>query len=255
MRIISFCADGIEQAAANGFYDWVRDQDADIICIQDLKAQEYDLQADVYFPDGYFAYFFDSPQPKTNGVALYVRKIPKAIMTGLGMADADIEARYIQADYDRISIGSILAPVVTAGDDDAFARKRRFFQHLHNHLNKIRNKRREYIICGDWQVAHQPRDVKNAATYEATPGYLAEEREWLNAIYDELGYADAFRQVNADDDEFTWWPNGNRAGDGWRTDLQVVSSGIKGRVEYGAIYKNQAFSNHNPIIMDYDIEL
>ncbi len=254
MRIISFCAEGIENAANKGFYDWVVDQDADIICVQDLRAQEYDLQDDKYFPDGYFPYFFDSPD-SVNGVAIYVRQMPKAIMTGLGFGDRDIEARYIQADFERISIGSLLAPMAEPGQPEQLAQKAQFFKLLQNHLNKIRNKRREYIICGSWFIAHREADIQDPSSVIDMPGFLPEERQWLETLYRDLGYVDAFRRITNDNDEFSWWPDGDRSKGGLRTDLQILSSGLRNSTEYGAINKTQLFSNHGPVIMDYDIEL
>lgn len=253
MRIISFCADGIEQAAGKGFYKWVLQQDADIICIQDLRAQEYDLQDDIYFPEGYFPYFFDSPD-SVNGVAIYVRQMPKAIMTGLGFGELDIEARYIQADFEHMSVGCILAPQATKGDAKELEKKAQFYKLLQNHLSKIRNKRREYIICGSWFLAHKEADMQGSGATDS-PGFLPQEREWLDVLYKELGYIDGFRQVNSDGDEFTYWPGENRDSGGMRTDLQVLSNQLRNRIEYGLIYKTQAFSSHAPVIMDYDIEL
>lgn len=254
MRVISFCADGIKDAAQKGFYDWVVQQDADIICIQDLRAQEYDLQDDIYFPEGYFPYFFDSPD-SVNGVAVYVRQMPKAIMTGLGFGELDIEARYIQADFERVSVGCLLAPSAYQGDSDSYAAKLQFFDQLQAHFNKIRHKRREYVIAGSWFMAHEDRDLQNPSAHENDYGFLPEEREWLDILFNDLEYQDSFRAINADNDEFTWWPEGNRDDDGWRSDFQIISRGINNRVEYGTIYKNQVFSSHAPIIMDYDIEL
>lgn len=254
MRVISFCADGIEEAARKGFYKWVVQQDADVICVQDLRAQEYDLQDDVYFPQGYLPYFFDSPD-SVNGVAVYVRQMPKAIMTGLGFGELDIEARYIQADFEHLSVGCLLAPEARPGHPDELARKEQFLKLLQNHLNKIRNKRREYIICGSWFMAHREADLQNAAATADMPGFLPQERQWLDVLLQEFGYVDAFRSVNSDGDEFTYWPGGNREEGGMRSDMQILSSGLKNRIEYGLIYKTQAFSSHAPVIMDYDIEL
>jgi exodeoxyribonuclease-3 len=255
MRIISFCADGIESAAEKGFFDWALEQDADIICIQDLRAQEYDLQDNVYFPEGYFPYFYDSPH-SINGVAIYVRQMPKAIMTGLGFGELDIEARYIQADFENVSIGSILVPSAFSGNAQEQEQKEQFCKLLQNHLSKIRNKRREYIFCGSWFMAHQESDVQNAAAAADKPGFLASDRANLDALYRELGYIDGFRRVSSDADEFTFWPDGDRdKGNAMRTDLQVLSHGLRNNIEYGLIYKKQAFSSHAPLIMDYDIEL
>jgi exodeoxyribonuclease-3 len=254
MRIISFSADGIRDAAKKGFYDWLSEQDADFVCIQDLQCSEYDLQDDLFFPSEFNAYFFDDIDGKANGVALYCRQLPKAIMTGLGFADFDMEGRYIQADYENLSVGCLLAPRAEPGEDDQRERKSRFYELLGSHLQKVRNKRREYIICGNWHVAHTAADVQDTESNSTRPGFLAEERQWMDELF-ENGYVDAFREINSDSDEFSWWPEGDRGKNGWRTDFHVISKGLQYAVDYGAIYKSREFSTHAPVIMDYDIEL
>lgn len=254
MRIISFSADGIKNAAENEFYDWLKDQDADFICIQDLRCSEYDLQEDLYFPSEYNAYFLDDVDGKANGVAIYCRELPKAIMTGLGFADFDMEGRYIQADYENVSVACLLAPHAEPGVGEQLARKSEFYTLFGAHLQKVRNKRREFIICGNWSIAHTAADVQDTEANSTIPGFLAEERQWMDELF-ESGYVDAFREINSDQDEFSWWPDNNRDTNGLRTDFQVVSQGLKYAVEYGAIYKAKEFSSHAPIIMDYDVEL
>jgi exodeoxyribonuclease-3 len=253
MRIISLSADGIRSAADKGFYGWLEEQDADFVCIQDLQCAEHELQSDNFFPGAYNAYFFDSVEGTNAGVALYCRTLPKAIMTGLGFADFDMEGRYIQADYSNVSVGSILVPPGGEPGSDEAARKSQFLELLQAHLRKIRNKRREFILCGGWSLAHRPADVQDTEANSTRSGFLADERQWLDEVLD-LGYVDAFREINSDQDEFTWWPDGNRGANGWRTDFHLVSQGLKYAIEYGAIYKSQEFSNHAPVIMDYDLE-
>ncbi|GAB3284001.1 exodeoxyribonuclease III [Parahaliea aestuarii] len=253
MRIISFSADGIKNAADRGFYDWLKEQDAEFVCIQDLQCSEYDLQDNLYFPPEYNAYFFDDVGGKANGVAIYTRQLPKAIMTGLGFSDFDMEGRYIQADFENLSVGCLLAPRAEPGNADQLARKSEFFSLLQNHLLKIRNKRREFIICGNWHIAHTAADVQDTERNSSIPGFLAEERQWMDELI-EAGYVDAFREINSDRDEFSWWPEGDRDSNGMRTDFQIVSKGLKYSVDYGALYKAREFSNHAPVIMDYDIE-
>ncbi len=254
MRIISFSADGIKNAADNGFYDWLNEQDADFICVQDLQCSEYDLQDNLYFPSDYNAYFFDDVDGKANGVAIYCRQMPKAIMTGLGFTDFDMEGRYIQADYEHLSVACLLAPHALGNDSARQARKNDFYELLGAHLQKIRNKRREFIICGNWYIAHSAADVQDTERNSTTTGFLAEERQWMDELL-ASGYVDAFREINSDQDEFSWWPDGKRGENGWRTDFQIISQGLKYAADYGAIYKIKEFSTHAPIIMDYDIEL
>ncbi len=254
MRIISFCADGIEQAMKKGFYEWMLSQDADIVCIQDIRTEEYKLRDDVYFPSQYNAYFFDNPQG-TNGVAVYCRDMPKAIMTGLGFNDFDQEARYIQADFDRISFGSLLAPQASLDDEKSMHRKTAFFQQLHDHLAKIRHKRRDFVICGNFQIAHQKKDVQLFEENQGKVGFTEVERSWLDQMLMDLGYVDAFRAAISDDDEFTWWPTGEVGVDGWRVDYQIVSQDLRKTVEYAQILKNKTFSTHAPVSVDYEYEI
>lgn len=255
MRIISFCADGIQQAADRGFYDWVLDQDADFICIQGLHAQEHELQADIFYPQGYNPYFFDAVEKNTNGVAIYCRSMPKAIMTGLGFVDFDTEGRYIQADFQKISIGCLLAPNAYRQDSHARAHKKHFFELFQNYLSKVRNKRREFVVCGNWNMTHSDIDIQDPQGNQGQSGGTPEEQQWMDQLISGLGYTDAFRTISSDSDEFTWWPEGDRSQNGWRVDHQIVSNGLQSAIEYGAIYKNQVFSNHAPVIIDFDYDM
>ena len=164
-----------------------------------------------------------------------------------------MEGRYIQADYANVSVGCLLVPPGGDSESGEQARKAEFLSMLQSHLAKIRNKRREFVICGGWNVAHTASDVQDTERNSTRTGFLAEERQWMDEVL-ELGYVDAFREINSDDDEFSWWPDGERDQNGLRTDFHLVSQGMKYAIEYGAIYKSQVFSSHAPIIMDYDLE-
>ena len=256
MRIISLSVDGIHQAAQRGLYEWLAEQDADIICLQDLRALEYELDGAPFQMDGYFSYFFDSGQQHYNGVAIYTRKQPKALIFGLGFSSGvDMEGRYLQADFEQISIGSLLAPSAFS-EAESQEVKIQFFEDMQAHLTKITRKRREFIICGNWAMAHKRIDVQNWQDNDSNSGFLPHEQQWMRQLFSQVGYADAFRIANTDSDEFSWWPSGTiDEGDGWRTDYQVISESLSSRVEYSAIYKNKQFSSHLPVIIDYDLEV
>lgn len=255
MRVISLSVDGIHQAAQRGLYDWIAEQDADIICLQDLRALEYELDDDIFHPEGYFAYFFDSGVKHYNGVAIYTRHQPKALIYGLGFASGvDMEGRYLQVDYEQYSIGSLLAPSALH-ENESLEVKFKFFEDLQTLMHKVTRKRRSFIFCGNWATAHTEKDVQNWRDNISVPGFLPDEQQWMTQLFKQIGYVDAFRSVNQDSDEFSWWPSGEvGVGDGWRTDYQIVSEAIRRKVEYGVIYKKQAFSSHMPVIIDYDIE-
>jgi len=255
MRIISLSVDGLHQAAQRGLYDWLSEQDADIICLQDLRCLEYETDDDIFHPEGYNAYFFDSGTKHYNGVAIYSRIMPKALIYGLGFSNGvDMEGRYLQIDFNQLSVGSLLAPSAF-NETESHEVKAKFFEDLQSHLNKITRKRRDFIFCGGWATAAQKADVSNAEEQSQQSGFLPDEQQWMGQL-PEIGYVDAFRQSNKDKDEYSWWPSGTLGkGDAWRTDTQIVSSSLKSRVEYAVIYKNQLFSNHLPVIIDYDIEI
>ncbi len=251
MRIISLSVDGIHQAAQRGLYDWLITQDADIICLQDLRALEYELDHDVFHPDGYFSYFFDSGVKHYNGVAIYTRHQPKALIYGLGFASGvDMEGRYLQIDYEGYSIGSLMAPEAFS-ENESIEVKTKFFDDFQGLLHKVTRKRRSFIICGNWAMAHTKKDVENWQENIGRAGFLGHEQQWMNQLCSQLGYVDAFRKAVPDGGEYSWVP---QPGKGMRIDYQIVSAKLSRRIEYAAIYKTKTFSSHRPVIVDYDID-
>ena len=254
MRVISLSCDGIFQAAARGLFDWLIGQDAEIICLQDLRARIPEIEDRPEFQlDGFTAYYLDGADPHRDGVAIYTRTVPKAIIYGFGMAGGeDTNGRYLQADFESLSVVSLLAPQGTEpGDQEA---KERFFAALQAHLDKITRKRRRYIYCGGWGMVGDAADVQNAARHRGEWGFRPEDEQWWRQVREQIGYADAFRLGCGDADDFSWWPAGSQGkGDGWRTDTQLVSRELARTVEYAVIYKAKAFSSHAPVIVDYDI--
>lgn len=252
MRVVSLVVEGLERAREEGLLKWLWQQDADVICLQDTRCSEYSLRSDDFFPSDYNAYFLDDFEDhRRNGVAIYCRKLPKAIMSGLGFADFDSRGLYIQADYHDLSVGSLLMPSGLDGES-AMATKMQFMDQLAAHLQKVRNKRRDFILCGGWELVHQPIDAEEAGNRLDIPGFSKEERVWLNTLYDS-GYCDAFREANKDPDEYSWWPDGDDDA-GLRSDTQIISDSLRAKVERAVIYTADGFSSHAPVIIDYDAE-
>ena len=253
MRIINFSVDGIRQAAEKGVYEWLAEQDADIICLQDIRVSDYDM--DAYPLDGYFCYCFDSGIPNCNGVVIYSRHQPKALIYGFGFSSGvDMQGRYLQADFEQISIGSLMVPFITDAPESAEIRER-FFYDLQNHLDKITHKRRDFIFCGNWDIPHQDIDIQNWHE-DPLPKVSSSEQHWMEQVIGEIGYCDAFREYNYDEDEYSWWPSGTVGeGNGRRVDYQIISESLIDRVEYATFYKNKTFPSHLPLIVDYDLEV
>lgn len=253
MKIINVNLNGIRRAVERGFLEWLQQQDADVICVQNLQARSYELDDSILYPQGYEGYFFDADKENFSGTGVYCRKLPKAIMTGLGFEQSDFEGRYIQADFDKVSIGSFLMP-----DNSSPQEKYAFMEHFNEYLKKLRRKRREYIICGSWYTAHKTIDLADWANNQDTPGFRPVERAWLDQVFGPMGFLDAFREVNREENQFSWYPDldqpKNRQ-DGWRIDYQVTGPNMRRNI-VNAWFDTQAnFSEHVPLVIEYDLEL
>ena len=254
MRIITANVNGIRAAERKGFFDWLAAQDADVVCIQETKAQEFQLEADAFRPDGYHCYYLDAEKKGYSGVAIFSRVKPSKVLRGLGWDEFDREARYIEAQFSGLSVVSLYLPSGSSGDLRQEA-KYRFLDQFLPHLKGLRRKRREYIICGDWNIAHKEIDLKNWRPNRKNSGFLPVEREWLDTLYDEVGYVDSFRVVDQRADEYTWWSNRGQAwanNTGWRIDYHVTTPGVGAKARSVEIYKEERFSDHSPLIIDYD---
>lgn len=257
MRIITLNANGIRSAAAKGFFGWLQRQRADVVCLQETRAQLAQLAPALREPPGWHAQFRDAERPGYSGVAIYSRRRPDRIVRTLGWESADREGRFLQADFGALSVVSLYLPSGTSGEARQ-AVKFDFLERLLPHFRRMRRARREFVLCGDWNIAHTKNDIRNWRSNQKHSGFLPEERAWLDRVFGEIGLVDAFRVQNQDADQYTWWSNRGRAWDnnvGWRIDYQVVTPGLKDRIRRVHIYKEQRFSDHAPLIIDYDVEL
>jgi exodeoxyribonuclease-3 len=257
MRIISANLNGIRAAAKKGFFTWLSRQRADVVCIQETKAQVHQLTAEMLEPNGFHGYFHDAEKKGYSGVAIFSKQQPDNVRIGLDLPEWDAEGRYIQADYGDLSIASLYLPSGSSSDIRQEA-KLRFMDQLTPIMQEMINSGREYILCGDWNIVHKKIDIKNWTSNQKNSGCLPEERAWLTRLFDELGWVDAFRMVNHKPDQYTWWSNrGNaRANNvGWRIDYHIATPGIAKKATRDRIYKDKWFSDHAPLIIDYDHEL
>lgn len=255
LRIITANLNGIRSAAKKGFFEWMLAQDADVVCLQEIKAQEVDLQADIFKPAGYHAYFHCAEKRGYSGVGIYSKKKPKQVITGLGWPEADQEGRYVEADFDGLCVASLYMPSGTSREERQIV-KYDFLARYAERLKEIRQKNCEYIICGDWNIAHRQIDLKNWKTNQKNSGFLPEERAWMDQLFDTIGFIDGFRLINQEAEQYTWWSNRGQAwakNVGWRIDYQIISPGLKDKVKTASIYKDQRFSDHAPVVMDYDL--
>jgi len=253
MRIITVNLNGIRSATRKGFYEWLAEQDADIVCLQELKAQEANMTAQMLAPQGYVGYFHYAEKKGYSGVGLYCREQPQQVTVGLSITEFDREGRYLCVDFAAYSVVSLYLPSGSSGEERQ-AIKFKFMDAFLPHLKKLRASGREVVICGDWNIAHHEIDLKNWRGNKKNSGFLPEERAWLTELFDEVGYVDVFRRIYPDLEAYTWWSNRGQAWAkdvGWRIDYQIATPELAARATTASIFKAQRFSDHAPLTVDY----
>jgi exodeoxyribonuclease-3 len=259
MRIITLNLNGIRSAARKDFFKWMTRQRADVVCVQELKAQAADLSAAMRGPGRFRGYFHHAEKKGYSGVGLYCRREPDRVIEGIGRRDIDAEGRYLRADFGPLSVISVYLPSGSAGAHRQQA-KFHFMDHFFPQLKNLAVEGREILLCGDWNIAHNEIDLKNWRANRKNSGFLPEERAWLTRVFDELGWVDVYRRLHPDATgaAYTWWSNRGQAwakNVGWRIDYHIATPGFAATARRAAIYKNKRFSDHAPLSIDYDYPL
>ncbi|MEO7559755.1 MAG: exodeoxyribonuclease III [Nitrosospira sp.] len=257
MRIITLNLNGVRSAANKGFFRWLPTYQADIVCVQELKAHATDITAEMVSPDGYHSYFHCAEKKGYSGVGIYSRHKPDNIIEGLGIAEIDVEGRFLRADFGPLTVISIYFPSGSSGEHRQAA-KFFFLERFLPMLKELAGCGREIILCGDWNIAHKEIDLKNWRSNQKNSGFLPEERTWLSGVFDELEFVDVFRQINTEPEQYTWWSNRGQAwakNVGWRIDYQIATPHIASKATEVSIYKEERFSDHSPLTIDYDYSL
>ena len=254
MRIITVNVNGLRSAGRKGLMPWLRRQKADIVCFQEIKAQEADLPRALLAPKGLHAFFHPAGKRGYSGVAIYSKHMPDKVVLGLGIKDIDEQGRYIQCDFGELSVVSIYLPSGSSGEV-AQKRKFAFMERFMPKLEAMKACGREFVICGDWNIAHKEIDLRNWRGNRKNSGFLPEEREWLTRVFEAHGFCDVFRRIDPRPDRYTWWSNRGRAREknvGWRIDYQIATPGIAALAHDAGIYTGKRFSDHAPLTIDYD---
>ncbi len=261
MRIITLNVNGIRSAWTKGLPQWLARQKADAVCLQEVKAQEADLAGRVSPPKGYSAHYHCADKRGYSGVALITRHAADAVSSGFGSREFDPEGRLVRADFGKLSVISVYQPSGSSSEERQQA-KFRFLDEFLPYLQKLRAEQRrtgrEFILCGDWNIAHKEIDLRNWRSNRKNSGFLPEERAWLTQVFEQVGWVDVFRRVDPRPDRYTWWSNRGQAwakNVGWRIDYQVATPGIAARARKASIYTAKRFSDHAPLTIDYDYAL
>jgi exodeoxyribonuclease-3 len=257
LRVITLNLNGIRSAAGKGVFRWLARQQADIFCVQELKAQAPNMLPAMLAPTRFRGYFHYAAKKGYSGVGIYTRREPERVVEGLGIREFDAEGRYLRADFGKLSVISVYLPSGSSGEERQ-RMKFKFMDGFYPHLKKLAAAGREFILCGDWNIAHREIDLKNWRGNQKNSGFLPAERQWLTQVFDELAFVDVFRRIDQRAEQYTWWSNRGQAwakNVGWRIDYQIATSGIAKTARRVAIYKDKRFSDHAPLTIDYDYKL
>jgi len=255
IRVISLNLNGIRSASRKGWIEWVASSRPDVLCVQEVKAQLDDLDDSLRTVAGLRGHFHLAQKKGYSGVALYSRRRPHAVRRGFGSEEFDAEGRYVEADFGACTVISVYVPSGSSSDERQAA-KFRFLDQFQSHLRELIASGREIIVCGDWNIAHREIDLKNWRGNRNNSGFLPEERAWLSAVFDSLGWVDVYRRLHpaATGESYTWWSNRGQAwanNVGWRIDYQIATPGIAARARRATIFKDARFSDHAPLTVDY----
>ncbi|MBU3588701.1 exodeoxyribonuclease III [Polynucleobacter sp. 80A-SIGWE] len=256
LRIISANLNGIRSAVKKGFMPWVVKQKADFVCMQELKAQQDDLEDAILNPDGLYGFFHHAEKKGYSGCGIYTPHKPDEVLYGYGNEEFDAEGRYVEARFKKLSVISVYMPSGSSSPERQEA-KYRYLDSFLPHLVELKKSGREIVLCGDVNIAHNEIDLKNWKGNLKNSGFLPEERAWLTNLFGKVGYVDVYRKLEPEATEscYTWWSNRGQAyakNVGWRIDYHITTPGIAASAKNTAVYKDERFSDHAPLMVDYD---
>jgi exodeoxyribonuclease-3 len=252
MKIITYNVNGIRAALSKNWLDWLKATQADVVCLQEIKASP-DQLVDLHLLEelGYQHYWYPAEKMGYSGTAIFTKITPKHVEYGCGLPDYDREGRVIRADFEHCSVLSTYFPSGSSGDDrQAF--KYQFLSDFQLYINDLKNTLPNLVICGDYNICHKPIDIHNPKSNANSSGFLPEEREWMENFI-QSGFVDSFRHFNEEPHHYTWWSY--RAGArsknlGWRIDYTLVSESLKLNLKRAAILPDAKHSDHCPVLVE-----
>ncbi len=253
MRIMTLNCNGIRAAHRKGFFEWAQQADCDIICLQEVRADQSVLAEQKFVLDGYQAWHKVATKKGYSGVSVYARIAVDAVCTEAGHDVLDDEGRWLSVKCGNLNIVSLYLPSGSSGEA-AQHKKDILLQWMLPKMQAWSNQGEDWVICADWNIAHTQKDIKNWRANQKNSGFLPHERQWVTDVL-AMGWVDVFRQLNQQDHQYTWWSNRGKAWDnntGWRLDYQLVYGSLAQRAKQEWIYKQQRFSDHAPLIIEYE---
>lgn len=251
MKIITYNLNGLRAAVGKGLAEWIKEEDPDVLCFQETKLQESQYPREVFDALGYHSYLFCAQKKGYSGVAILTKKEPDHVEYGMQMDAYDNEGRMIRADFGDLSIFSVYHPSGTSGEErQAF--KMTWLDNFQSYILKLRETRPNLVICGDYNIAHEPIDIHDPKGNAKNSGFLPEERAWMTDFL-KKGFIDSFRHTYPEKQEYSWWTYRFRARErnkGWRIDYNMVTDSLKGQIKDARILGEVVHSDHCPVVLE-----
>lgn len=252
MRIISYNVNGIRAAIKKGFNDWLKTDPADIICIQEVKAHEADIDRLLIESAGYRPYFFLAQKKGYSGVGILSKAEPDNVELGHGKEQSDFEGRVLRVDFGDLALVNAYFPSGTTGEVRQ-SYKYIWLDEFLDYLNELKKTRPQLIVCGDYNIAHKEIDIHNPVSNKKTSGFLPEERTWFDKFLSN-GFTDSFRHLNKEPHQYSWWsvmrPSTRLENKGWRIDYISVTNNLEGQIENVRIFPGVKHSDHCPVFLE-----
>jgi len=252
MKIISLNLNGIRSAINKGLFNWLEEENPDLFCVQETKAQPEQIDTFTLQSLGYgYSVIHSALKKGYSGVAIFSKQKPDYYAIGTGRPDFDREGRVVRADFGDVTVVCVYIPSGTTGEERQ-AVKMEFLEVFTGYLLELRKERPNLVICGDYNICHKPIDINHPERHTNVSGFLPEEREWFDRFID-LGFVDSFREFNREPNQYSWWSF--RAGSrernvGWRIDYHIVTESLKNRLKQAAIRQDVVFSDHAPVFVE-----
>ncbi|MDH6303810.1 exodeoxyribonuclease-3 [Parabacteroides sp. PH5-13] len=253
MKIITYNVNGLRAAVNKGFTDWLATENPDVLCIQETKLQPDQFPSEAFTGLGYYVYLFSAQKKGYSGVAILTKKKPDHVEVGMGIEKYDNEGRFLRADFGDVSIVSVYHPSGTSGDErQSF--KMEWLDAFQKYVLELQKTRPHLILCGDYNICHEPIDIHDPIRNAKSSGFLPEEREWMTGFLNS-GFIDTFRYKNPEKQQYTWWSyraNARMNNKGWRIDYCMVNEPMKSRITDAYILNDAEHSDHCPAVLTID---
>ncbi len=251
MKIVSYNVNGIRAALKKGFLDWLVAANPDVICLQEIKAQEDQLDLSLFKAAGYpYTYWFSAQKKGYSGVAILSKTKPKNIVFGTGIESMDFEGRNIRADFSDVSVMSLYLPSGT--NIQRLEHKFEYMDLFKSYIDELKKEIPNLIICGDYNICHEAIDIHDPVRNKNVSGFLPEERAWMSNFL-KSGFVDAFRHLNKAPHQYSWWSyraNARANNKGWRLDYTLVSTPLKENIKRAVILSEAVHSDHCPVLLE-----